>query len=147
MNPILREMTMADVDAILRIEQQVHAHPWTRGNFIDALGSASICKVYEDGDALLGYAVFMPAVDDVELLDIGITAEHQRKGLGRRLLFEIMEVARRMQLRRMLLEVRPSNVAALGLYRDVGFSEIGLRRGYYLADNGREDAIVMECLL
>lgn len=147
MNPLLREMNMADVDVILRIEQQVHAHPWTRGNFTDTLGSDSICKVYEDGDAMLGYAVFMASVDDAELLDIGIAAEYQRKGLGRRLLLEIMEIAHGMSMRRMLLEVRPSNVAALGLYRAAGFSEIGLRRDYYVADNGREDAIVMECIL
>ena len=47
----------------------------------------------------------------------------------------------------MLLEVRPSNVAALGLYKGVDFNTIGLRRDYYAASTGREDAIVMECLL
>ena len=147
MSPLLREMNPDDVDAILRIEQQVHAHPWTRGNFTDALASGNVCKVYEDGDALLGYAVFMSTVDDAELLDIAIAAEYQRQGLGRRLLLEIMAIARSLLLQRLLLEVRLSNVAALGLYLDVGFNEIGLRRGYYLADNGREDAIVMECIL
>jgi ribosomal-protein-alanine N-acetyltransferase len=144
---LLREMNLADMDEVMRIEQSVHAHPWTRGNFTDALKSNYVCKVYEDGEEMLGYAVLMPAVDEMQLLNISIAADHQRKGLGRKLLSEIMEVARGMNMRRMLLEVRPSNVAALGLYSDVGFSEIGLRRGYYLADNGREDAIVMECLL
>ena len=162
----LREMNAADMDAIMRIEQSVHAHPWTRGNFTDALKSDSVCKVYEDGEEMLGYVVLMPAVDEVELLNISIAAAHQRKGLGRKLLAETMAVARGMNMRRMLLEVRPSNVAALGLYSDAGFSEIGLRRGYYpaaparstpvgapllrndpSADNGREDAIVMECIL
>jgi len=144
---LLREMNLADMDEVMRIEQSVHAHPWTRGNFTDALKSNYVCKVYEDGEEMLGYAVLMPAVDEMQLLNISIAADHQRKGLGRKLLSEIMEVARGMNMRRMLLEVRPSNVAALGLYSHVGFSEIGLRRGYYLADNGREDAIVMECLL
>ena len=145
--PELREMILADVDAIMYIEQTVHAHPWTRGNFTDALNSDSICKVYEAEGEMLGYLVLMPAVDEVQLLNISIAAEHQRKGLGRRLLGEAMKMACGMSMRRMLLEVRPSNVAALGLYRDAGFHEIGLRRGYYPSDNGREDAIVMECLL
>jgi len=147
MNPLLREMNLADLDEVMRIEQQVHIHPWTRGNFTDALKSGNICKVYEDGETVVGYTVLMPAVDEMQMLNISISAEHQRKGWGRKLLGEAGEIARGMNMRRMLLEVRHSNAAALALYRDAGFSEIGLRRGYYLADNGREDAIVMECIL
>jgi [ribosomal protein S18]-alanine N-acetyltransferase len=144
MNPVLREMSTADVDAVLRIEQQVHAYPWTRGNFSDALGSGYLCKVYESDGGMLGYFVMMAAVDEAQLLDLSIAAEHQRRGLGRALLAEAMKIAHGMGMRRMLLEVRPSNVAALGLYSDAGFREIGLRRGYYQAGEGREDAIVME---
>ena len=148
MNPVLREMNLADMDAVMRIEQRVHAHPWTRGNFTDALKSDCVCKVYEVEGEMLGYFVFMPAVDEAQLLNISIAAEQQRKGLGRKLLGEIMEMARGMNMRRLLLEVRPSNGAALALYRDAGFCEIGLRRGYYpSAGNKREDAVVMECVL
>ena len=143
----LRKMILADLDEVMRIEQAVHAHPWTRGNFFDALTSANICKVYEDEESIAAYAVLLPVVDEVELLNISIAARHQRKGLGRKLLEELMRIALDMNMRRMLLEVRSSNIPALGLYDDAGFRKIGLRRGYYLADNGREDAIVMECLL
>ena len=143
----LREMNLADMDAVMRIEQRVHAHPWTRGNFTDALNSDYVCKVYEVEGEIVGYFVLMPAMDEAQLLNISIAAGQQRKGLGRKLLEEIMEMARGMNMRRMLLEVRPSNVAALGLYRKVGFSQIGLRRGYYPAGNEREDAVVMECVL
>ena len=143
----LREMNMADMDAVMRIEQRVHAHPWTRGNFTDALNSDYVCKVYEVEGEIVGYFVFMPAVDEAQLLNISIVAGQQRKGLGRMLMKELKEIARGMNMRRMLLEVRPSNVAALGLYHAAGFSQIGLRRGYYPKDNEREDAIVMECVL
>ena len=143
----LRDMVAADLDAVVHIEQQVHAHPWTCGNFTDALASGYLCKVYEDGEEMLGYAVLMPVLDEIELLDISIAAGHQRKGLGRRLLGEVMDIARGMHMRRMLLEVRPSNAAALGLYCAAGFRQINLRRGYYPAGAGREDAIVMEYLL
>ena len=143
----LRKMILADLDEVMRIEQTVHAHPWTRGNFSDALTSGNICKVYEDEESIAGYAVLLPVVDEVELLNISIDGKHQRKGLGRKLLEELMRMALGMNMRRMLLEVRISNIPALGLYDDAGFRKMGLRRGYYLADNGREDAIVMECLL
>ena len=144
---ILRDMNPADLAGIVCIEQRVHAYPWSCGNFTDALISNYVCKICEAEGEILGYVVFMAAVDEAHLLNISIVAEYQRKGLGRWLLGATMENARACNMRRMLLEVRLSNAAALGLYRDVGFREIGLRRGYYSADNGREDAIVMEYLL
>lgn len=140
---ILRDMNEADLDAVLRIEREVHAHPWTLGNFGDALRSKYLCKVYEAEQGMLGYAVLMLAVDEAELLDIAIDSRHQRHGLGRKLLDEILELARRRDMHRVVLEVRISNTAAISLYRKAGFADIGLRRDYYPALNGREDAILM----
>ena len=141
---ILRDMTEADLDGVLRIEREVHAHPWTLGNFSDALRSKYLCKVYEsEAGEVLGYAVLMLAVDEAELLDIAIGSQHQRMGRGRKLLEEMMALARRHDMHRMVLEVRASNAAAIGLYRSAGFADIGLRRDYYPAEYGREDAILM----
>lgn len=140
---ILRDMTEADLDAVLGIEREVHAHPWTLGNFSDALRSKYVCKVYEHEGQMLGYAVLMLAVDEAELLDIAISARHQRQGWGGKLLEEMMTLARRRNMQRVVLEVRASNQAAIDLYRKAGFADIGLRREYYPAKNGREDAILM----
>ncbi|MDO8989397.1 MAG: ribosomal protein S18-alanine N-acetyltransferase [Sideroxyarcus sp.] len=140
---ILRDMTEADLDTVLRIEREAHAHPWTLGNFSDALRSKYQCKVYESDGTILGYAVLMLAVDEAELLDIAVDSKRQRHGWGRKLLDEMMALARRHDMRRMVLEVRASNAAAIGLYRCAGFADIGLRREYYAAENGREDAILM----
>lgn len=140
---ILRDMTGADLDAVLRIEREVHTHPWTPGNFSDALRSKYQCKVFEADGVMLGYAVLMLAVDESELLDIAIDTGHQRQGWGRKLLDEMMVLARHFGMGRMVLEVRASNKAAIALYRKAGFGDIGLRRDYYQAQNGREDAILM----
>jgi len=140
---ILRDMTEADLDNVLRIEREVHVHPWTQGNFSDALCSKYQCKIFEDNNELLGYAVLMLAVDEAELLDIATAKQHQRHGWGRKLLEEMMALARRHAMQRVVLEVRASNTAAISLYRKSGFVEIGLRREYYPAQNGREDAILM----
>jgi ribosomal-protein-alanine N-acetyltransferase len=144
---VLRDMNLADVAGIVCIEQCLHACPWSSGNFIDALKSNYVCKVYEAEGEIIGYVVFMFAVDELHLLNISIVAGYQRKGLGRRLLVATMEMARGCNMRRMLLEVRQYNAAALGLYRDVGFRQIGLRHGYYSAGKEREDGVVMEYLL
>ena len=140
---ILRGMTEADLDVVLRIEREVHSHPWTLGNFSDALRSQYQCKVFEQDETMLGYAVLMLAVDEAELLDIAIAAAQQRQGMGRKLLEAMLSLARHANMRRVVLEVRASNQAAIALYRASGFEQIGLRRAYYPAENGREDAILM----
>jgi ribosomal-protein-alanine N-acetyltransferase len=85
----------------------------------------------------------MLAVDEAELLDIAIAPKQQQHGWGRKLLDEMLTLARRHEMQRVVLEVRASNSAAIALYRRVDFQDIGLRREYYPAQNGREDAILM----
>jgi ribosomal-protein-alanine N-acetyltransferase len=140
----LRPMRVADLEAVTRIEDKNYPYPWTPGNFSDALDSGYICLIAEVGAEMVGYAVLMPGVDDAELLNISIAPERKREGLGMELLEEVLDIARGLGLQRVLLEVRPSNGPALALYRKGGFREMGRRRGYYPADSGREDAIVME---
>ena len=140
-------MTQDDVDAVIAIEQAVQAYPWTRGNFSDALACGYVCCVYAENAEICGYAVMMPTVDEAELLNIGVAPTRQRKGAGRAILVDILEYARNRKMRRIFLEVRPSNVAAIALYRSTGFSEIGIRRGYYRNANNNEDAVTMACEL
>jgi [ribosomal protein S18]-alanine N-acetyltransferase len=138
-------MTSADVDAVLAIEQTVQAYPWTRGNFIDALSRGYICSVDDAGGEIRGYAILMPVLQEAELLNICVAAGQQRKGLGRALLLEMLDMACARNIVRVFLEVRASNAAALALYRSAGFGEIGMRHGYYQNANGSEDAITMAC--
>ena len=99
-----------------------------------------MCRV---GGELVGYYVVMMAVDDAHLLNISVSEKRQGLGFGARLLRHAMSVARQAGAATLLLEVRPSNVKAVELYRHFGFAQIGVRRGYYPADGGREDALVM----
>ena len=138
-------MSMADVDAVLAIEQVVQPYPWTRGNFGDALSGGYRCMVDEAGGEIVSYAVLMPVLDEAELLTIGVAPGRQRKGLGRTMLAAQMRWASTNNMRRVFLEVRVSNLIAIALYRKAGFVEIGARRGYYRNAQGREDALMMAC--
>ncbi|MDP1871029.1 MAG: ribosomal protein S18-alanine N-acetyltransferase [Gallionella sp.] len=138
-------MTLADLDAVLTVEQDVQAYPWTRGNFSDALNCGYLCFIDELAGEVRGYAVLMPGVGEAELLTIGVALAHQRKGLGRLMLAELLRMAAEKQLSRVFLEVRASNRAAIALYLRAGFAQIGLRRGYYRNAAGSEDALVMAC--
>ena len=141
--PRLREMRKADLDAVMAIEPTIYSHPWTRGNFTDSLKSGYLCLVYESGGEMIGYAVMMMVLDEAHLLNVSIAKLQQGQGLGRKLLEDLVAVAQREKASTMFLEVRLSNKAAMDLYESMGFNEFSLRKGYYPAENGREDAVLM----
>lgn len=136
---------IADLDAIMAIEEAVYAHPWTRGNFLDSFYSNhQACGLRDDHGALIGYFFVMPVLDEVHLLTIAVAAHRQKQGCAKLLLDRLLQQAREQKFASVLLEVRVSNVRAIAVYREFGFSEIGRRKAYYPAEQGRrEDAIVM----
>lgn len=136
-------MTADDLAEVVALEERVQAFPWTPGNFRDALAAGYGCWVEREDGKLAAFAVTMSAVDETHLLVIAVAPERQRTGRGRAMLEFLCAAARREGMARLLLEVRPSNAAAVAFYQQAGFAEIGRRRGYYPAHEGREDAIVM----
>lgn len=139
----MRPMHESDLDAVMAIEAVVYPYPWSRGNFSDSLKAGYSAWACHEGLDLVGYAVFMVALDEAHLLNISVTARRQGEGIGARLLRWVMDRASRAGARRLLLEVRPSNASALRLYEHFGFVRIGVRRGYYPSSQGREDAYVL----
>ncbi len=141
----LRPMTVADLDAVMAIEQLAYAFPWTRGNFIDSLAAGYLAWVLRvERGPVCGYVVAMNGVDEMHLLNITIAPTAEHRGHARHLLDELVGACAARMLSQLWLEVRQSNQRAFELYRRYGFRQVGLRRGYYPADGGRrEDAIVM----
>ena len=138
-----RPMRESDLDRVGEIEPTLYTHPWTRGNFKDSIEAGYSCRVIESGGELAGYGVLMVGVREAHLLNLSVAIPWQRKGFGRALLMHFIDVARRGEADQIFLEVRPSNLAARALYADLRFREISVRRGYYPASAGREDAILM----
>jgi ribosomal-protein-alanine N-acetyltransferase len=140
--PRLEVMRHEDLDEVLAIENAIYTHPWTRGNFSDSLRASYDCRTRRLQGELFGYFILMVAAGEAHLLNLSIAARHQRRGQGSALLREALELARRRGACNLFLEVRPSNVAAQALYARFGFRRAGVRRGYYPAHFGREDALV-----
>ncbi len=136
-------MTVADLPAVMAIENAIYAFPWTPGNFRDSLAAGYDCSAYMRDGELIGYAVVMPAADEAHLLNLSIAAAYQRQGYGGQLLRRLCAAARGRGTRLMFLEVRPSNAGGLRLYQRHGFQQVGLRREYYPAQTGREDALIL----
>lgn len=149
-----RSMAVADLDAVLAIENAAYTFPWSRGNFTDSLAAGYRAQMLvpavpphrgeQHQPACLGYCVAMPGFEEMHLLNITVHPAHQGLGLARRMLDELAQHSLAQGLGTLWLEVRQSNERAQRLYRQWGFLTVGLRRGYYPHDQGqREDAIVM----
>lgn len=141
--PVFDAMREADVDAVIAIEERIYEFPWTRGNFLDSIRAGYACWVLRDAQGLVGYAIVTIAAGEAHLLNLSIDARHQRQGHGARLLAHVIAGARARGASILFLEVRPSNVAGRHLYVACGFKRIGVRRDYYPATRGREDAWVL----
>lgn len=143
----VRRMVEADVPAVQRIETASYRFPWSAGIFRDCLRAGYWCRVIEIDSELIGYAVLSIAADEAHILNICVEPERRCLGIGARLLQHLLEVSQGQGARVVFLEVRPSNLAAVRLYHGRGFEQVGTRRGYYQAEQGREDAIVMRLAL
>lgn len=139
----LRTLKEADLTDVITIEKKVYQYPWSHQIFKDCLFIGYSCWALIKDEKLIGYAILSIAVEEAHILNICITPELQKKGLGFHFVEELLKVAIENKAANIFLEVRPSNTAAVCLYEKIGFKEIGRRKGYYPGDNGREDALVL----
>ena len=124
------------------VERAAYPHPWSKGIMSDCLNSGYCCWLCQFDGEVIGHSVMSVAVGESHILNLAIHPDYQGRGLGRRLLGHMLDIARRHHATSAFLEVRASNHTAAGLYDSIGFNEIGRRDGYYPAENGREDAII-----
>jgi [ribosomal protein S18]-alanine N-acetyltransferase len=137
-------MNERDLDSVTALEAGLQDFPWSRANFKDSLIAGHSIWVLRVGGDLVGFSVVMSVIDEAHLLNIGVCQRYRGQGYGARLLRHAMENARLNRAVKLFLEVRPSNQRAVELYRHFGFRQIGLRKDYYPAAIGREDALVFD---
>ena len=146
--PRLQALGPQDLDAVLAIEQGAYSHPWTRGNFSDALASGYWAQGLWLGDTLTGYCIAMRGVDETHLLNIAVKPDAQGRGWGRYLLDVLKAWSLEQGAQWLWLEVRESNHRAQALYANYGFARVGLRKAYYPSGREqRENAVVMSLTL
>jgi ribosomal-protein-alanine N-acetyltransferase len=138
-----RPMQEADLDEVIAIEHRCYRYPWTRLIFSDCLRVGYCCWVCERAGVIDAYGVTSVAAGESHLLNLCVRPESRRQGIGGKLLLHLISLARRHNAEMMFLEVRPTNLAARGLYENMGFNELGSRRNYYPAERGREDALIL----
>ncbi len=143
----IRPMLEIDLPEVAGIEQKSYAFPWSETIFRDCLRVGYTCRTLDLAGQVIGYGVMSLGAGEAHILNVCVRDEFRTVGFGRRLLEHLMERAVAAGVSEAFLEVRPSNLAAIRLYQHLGFEQIGIRRGYYQAPDGREDAIVLKLVL
>ena len=141
-----RPLVSADVAYVAALEAQIHAIPWTTGNFRDALAAGYSAQVGEREGRIVAYGVLMLGPGEAQLLNLSVVHDARRQGLGTALLARFVADARRLGAEQLFLEVREGNTAAIALYEREGFERVARRAGYYPAGRSGalpEDALVM----
>ena len=138
-----RRMTPDDLEQVMRVEREVYEFPWTERIFRDCIRVGYFCWLALHEQTVIGHAVISVVADESHMLNLSIARAHQRKGCGRQFVEFLVNEARRHGAQTMLLEVRPSNQAAINCYNSAGFNEVGARKDYYPAQGGREDALLL----
>ncbi len=139
----LRQMTDADLCAVMQIEANAYDFPWSEGIFRDCLRVGYGCWIYAEDSEIVAYGVISTAVRECHLLNLCVKPNMQGRGLGRRMLRRLLRIAAQLDADTAILEVRPSNTRAIHLYLSEGFNEVGRRKAYYPANEGREDALIL----
>jgi len=142
-----RTMVHEDLSQVSDLERRSYDFPWSHGVFRDCLLAGYTCIVLERADRIAGYGILSVAAGEAHILNLCVDPEYRRLGYGDRLLDEILRRAKAASVKEVFLEVRPSNVNALSLYRKKGFRQIAHRRAYYQARHGREDAAVLSLIV
>jgi ribosomal-protein-alanine N-acetyltransferase len=140
----IRPMHDADLPAVAALERSAYLFPWTEGIFRDCLRVGYVCRVIDIGGRVLGYGILSAGAGEAHILNLCVAEEVRCRGLGRSMLEALIDRARGFGVREAYLEVRPTNTTAIRLYQSMGFEQIGIRRGYYQATVGREDAVVLK---
>lgn len=136
-------MRMSDLDEIMEIEQSLYDFPWSKSIFSDCIQVGYSCWTYKQNYQIQAYGVLSAGAGEAHILTLCVSNMFQRQGLGKLVLEYFVDLAKDHQAEILLLEVRPSNVAAVSLYQKYGFNEVGTRKDYYPSNDGREDAIIM----
>lgn len=143
----LRPMQRADLKAVTAVEKTAYEFPWELATFRDCYQVGYNCWVGERAGQILSYGICSVGAGEAHVLNLCVSPCSQGKGYGQMMLAKLIEIAREFRADNMFLEVRPSNHHAIRLYQKMGFNEVGMRKDYYPAKNGREDALIMARML
>ncbi len=147
----VRAMQESDLDSVYAIEIAAHRAPWGRQIISDCVFVGYDCRVLEvetDSEAVIAsYIICRYSEEMCHILNLCVSPLLQGKGYGGCLLQDVIDSPAQQDTVAMVLEVRPSNLTALRLYKKMGFYQLGIKQGYYRDEDSIEDAIVLKKMI
>ena len=138
---IVREMTIADIDDVLKIEQSIFPDPWSRESFLSAISSnTQVFVVGEIDGRIVGFCGASFVLEQADIINIAVSTEYQGRSFGKMMLSHLLHFLEGACVDNIMLEVRVSNERAIALYQWFCFVDYGMRKEYYYDG---EDALVM----
>ncbi len=138
----IREMEIDDLEQVMPMEEALFSVPWTANGFFSfLLREDALFLVAEERGEILGYCGVLMVFDQGDIVNVGVKAERQGQGIGRKLLNALIRRSGEKGVTSLYLEVRMSNRMAIGLYGSLGFEKLGVRKGYY--EYPKEDGLIM----
>lgn len=141
--PHVRTMGERDIDGVVAIERAAYDFPWSANIFAECMKAGYVCRVCVSGVDLVGYGIMSMGAGESHIMNLCVHPDESGNGYGSLLMEDMLSIARRSRVRITFLEVRTSNRRAHSLYQHLGFNEVGVRKNYYPAKKGREDAYVL----
>lgn len=141
--PSIRSMSDRDIRAVLDIERAAYDFPWSANIFAECVRAGYVCRVCVNGSEPAGYGIMSVGAGECHIMNLCVHPAQSGNGYGSLLMADLLAIAQRSNVQIAFLEVRMSNRRAHSLYQYLGFNEIGIRKNYYPAQKGREDAYVL----
>ena len=139
---LIRPASFDDISSIVEIENKTNQMPWSKAQFLSSMEVGHYSVVMHKDSDIVGFAIYSPIIPESHLLNIAIDPAYQGKGLGDKLLQQIILQNRTIGVKTISLEVRVSNLPAINLYEKRGFHKDAIRPDYY-SGSPKEDALLM----
>lgn len=139
----VRTMGHEDISEVLGIEQAAYDFPWSANVFAECLRAGYVCRVCFNDTTMVGYGIMSMGAGECHIMNLCVNPLRHGNGYGSLLMSDLLAIAGHSKTHMAFLEVRISNRRAHALYQQLGFNEIGIRKNYYPARRGREDAYVL----
>lgn len=139
----IEQMTISHVPQIAALERVCFSDPWSERSIFSELDNPlSLWLAALDGERVAGYIGSQSVLGESDMLNLAVSPDYRRQGIGRALVTALIDRLRQQGSCSITLEVRSSNLPAGRLYENLGFSQVGLRKGYY--EKPREDARILK---
>lgn len=145
-NLVMEKMKEEHLDQVMEIEKKSFSDPWNKSFFSQDIDNQSALPlVAKADDKIIGYVCLWKILDEIQISNIAVCPERRRRGIGEEMMQRILKMTKEQDYRRISLDVRISNKAAINLYQKFGFREAGRRKNYYR--HPQEDALILEKVL